>query len=119
MTITEAAQSQIDDIMDTFNFRQAVEGLKANKYCWLNSIAEEAREEHLRKRSRKRLIEVVSETIAKYQYDNQGRNETIIVSGCIRSMCVIDTLDHDDHWIRVDLQAIIEDSFNDGTTFTK
>ena len=117
MKIEEAAQKQIDEIMDTFRFSMVVEGLKTNPACWLNKLEECDRESALRKSSREHLHHMVEKTIEKYRYSGQAHNETSVETGCMKATCIV--ANYEEPWIRLDLQAVLEATLMDGEPFVK
>lgn len=117
MKIEEAAQKQIDEIMDTFKFNMVVEGLKVNPHCALNKINEEDRETTLRTRSREYLYYVVEKTIYKYRHNGKALHETGVETGCMKATCIINN--YEEPWIRVNLQAILATTIIDGILFAE
>jgi len=105
------AQDQIDNIMDTFNFTEASEGLRAVEHCWLNSHDCEMREMELRIKSRQRLKEAFS--LAKVSEKNGDIRYSSSNSGCILGECTI-CEEEGNKWVRLNLIVYVAQSLNDG-----
>lgn len=114
-------QRQINEIMDSYDFRTCVKALSHVECCWLNQHDDTEREYILRGWTRKQLEAVSQE--ASHKYTSTAHNDGQIIedvfrSGCFRVNCVIYTGDEDQpRWVRLDVVCEIEDTCHDGVEF--
>ena len=112
-TLEAVAQDQIDNIMDTFDFAEASEVLRAVEHCWLNSHDCEMREREmeLRIKSRERLKAAFA--YAKMADKEGDLRRSTSNSGCILGECTI-CEEEGDKWVRLNLVVYVAQSLNDG-----
>ena len=129
MSLKEVGQKQINVIMDSYDFRQAVLGLEAVEHCWLNeeeNWTETGREVALRTKCRDRLEDTLNTIAIKYdkgyfsytdandpeiKYYDYGTN-----TGCITTEAFICD-DGDKPWIKINLKICVMDTIQDGEFF--
>ena len=107
-TLDQIIQKQVDDIMDSFDFKSASEALRCVERCWINQLDDEDREFELRQHARERMADAIKR--AKEDSDGVGLSGT----GCLEGTCIINT---QEKWVRVNLKCWVEQSLNDGEDY--
>ena len=107
-TLDQIIQKQVDDIMDSFDFKSASEALRCVEHCWINQLDDEDREFQLRQNARERMADAIKR--AKEDPDGVG----LCGTGCLESTCTINT---QEKWVRVNLNCLVGQSLNDGEDY--
>jgi len=107
-TLDQIIQKQVDDIMDSFDFKSASEALRCVEHCWINQLDDEDREFELRQYARERMADAIKR--AKEDSDGMGFCGT----GCLEGTCTINT---QEKWARVNLKCWVAQSLNDGEDY--
>ena len=107
-TLDQIIQKQVDDIMDSFDFKSASEALRCVERCWINQLDDEDREFKLRQHAR----ECMADAIKRAKKDTDGVG--LCGTGCLEATCTINT---QEKWVRVNLKCLVEQSMNDGEDY--
>ena len=109
-TLDQIIQKQVDDIMDSFDFKSASEALRCVEHCWINQLDDGDREFELRQHAR----ELIADTIKRAKKNPDEVGFCCTGSGCLEATCTINT---QEKWVRVNLNCLVGQSLNDGEDY--